>query len=515
MPENAPWEYDQVASAAAPAGAAAGGNPWEADPVAGESFIDKLRAIARQIVTTQIPDVAGVSHALPPLALMKDPFSPTMSIEQGMENLPALAGTIMGLLGGPMAPLTGGIGATGGEAWRQNARRTLGLPAATGMIQRFAGMDPNSEEAAVAGVGAEALISPLASGASKLAGAISRGLNTSSLRSLTRILHPVTQRDQGEALELAARMREEGIAPAGSSRVRQLALANERLAAATTDEAAERARLLGQNPPPTLQTQPIQDKVATVVPANLPSGQTPRLGTALRKAATDARDDTVDALGGGQNPTVPLSTGLDTREALDTMINGYYEGGRENIPQGIQFIKNAADAWRTQIRTEFPEFGKKLLRKHDLLSITRMLTDALEKSRLKGGLGSESEAGNVVGAAATGRWSIPGMAGMRTLFNSGEWASLSAAGKQALSKIAIGGMDSAQAWMRVADKYNTSLQDDTRPEDHAIEDLALSMIEKRDAMRQSILERNETPLVDAPTEAPAALTEEDFVKRYQ
>ena len=80
------------------------------------------------------------------------------SPERMLEFLPGITGSAGALIGSlaPTAPVSAptlaSIFAAGGEAWRQIIRRAMGQPQATGMVQSTMGLDPNSTEAAIAGV---------------------------------------------------------------------------------------------------------------------------------------------------------------------------------------------------------------------------------------------------------------------------------------------------------------------------------------------------------------------------
>lgn len=99
--------------------------------------------------------------------------------------MPILGGTVGGLSGGIQGGMLGGAA---GESARQLLRRLAGLPAAPGMIQERLGVDPNSPEAALAGLGGETLSNLAAGGAAKGIAALAKFLPAQALRSATKAL---------------------------------------------------------------------------------------------------------------------------------------------------------------------------------------------------------------------------------------------------------------------------------------------------------------------------------------
>lgn len=95
----------------------------------------------------------GFGHQLP------------FSAEDAAEALPAAAATGAALLATKNPIAAGAFGGVAGEAGRQLFRRAVGAPAATGVVQRAIGADPDSPEAAVAGLAGEG-VANFAAGAS-------------------------------------------------------------------------------------------------------------------------------------------------------------------------------------------------------------------------------------------------------------------------------------------------------------------------------------------------------------
>lgn len=473
------------------------------------SLIDKIRAGARQILQTKIPDefdpllkTTSVGGAL----------ADANSLEGVLEAAPAVGAGVGAIGGAGVFSLPGALaGATVGETGRQLIRRAVGLPQAPGLVQQLLGLDPDSPEAATAGITAENTASLAGAGASKLLDAAGNATERWGLRSLLDLLHPKTLRDQNEGMSLAARMKAENIAPAWSSRPQQIENAKRVLADATTQEAAMRSEISAAGG--TIPAQPIEDRVINAIPERLPDNTIPMRGQAQRKAAEDVAMDTlqtIDAVHTTINGKrrVPIDAAVNEKVRLDKSNQDFWDSGRENVPGGIKFDVNASNAWRDTIRKTFPDYAEAgLLRKSDMLDIDRLLRDAFKQADRIGGLGSATQEGQIAGAAAVGRWSIPFMASLSALMNSGRVASFSAAAKSVLAHMLHDGASSAQTWMRIGDGYRALVhEDDPNSNDQAINDLV-----------NSVLVRKETPspsVAPSPTAAPAE-SKEDFIRRYQ
>lgn len=473
------------------------------------SLIDKIRAGARQVMQTEIPtDLRPMLIANP----MTAPLGYAGSIEGGLEFAPAIGGAVGAVLGEGAASLPGALaGASIGESGRQLVRRAVGLPQAPGLVQKLLDLDPDSPEAAAAGIGGEGAATVLGAGASKLLDAAGNATERWGLRSLLDLLHPKTARDQAEGMNLAARMKAENIAPSWSSRPQQIENAKRILAEATAQESAMRGEISQAGG--TIPAQPIEERVISAIPKRLPDNTIPMRGQAQRKAAEDVAMDALQTIESthtivGGNRRVPIDAAVDEKVRLDKSVQDFWDTGRENVPGGIKFDVNAANAWRNTIRENFPDYAEAgLLRKSDMIDIDRLLGDAFKQADRIGGLGSAAQEGQIAGAALAGRWSIPFMTTLSALANSGRVASFSAAAKSVLAHILHDGANSAQMWMRIGDGYRAVVHEDAPNDDNqAINDLV-----------NSVLIRKETP---SPTIAPSPVatpteSKEDFIRRYQ
>ncbi len=458
-----------------------------------QGFFDTLQGAIRQGVQAKIPGI--LADVLPGGGLAKDPLTGVASIEQGLENLPAVGGALGGLVGA----LPGGAAGAGlGEAVRQGARRLAGLPSATGVVQRFMELDPDSPGAAVASLAAETAAGPVATAATKILGVTSKAVDKSALRSLIHLLQPDTKWEWDNSLKIARKLRDAGIALPGSSRESQIARAEAALAKSSADLDTIKAPLVAAGAD--LPTQNIHDKVFTAIPEVLPSGNVPLTGAAERKAAENAAYDVLDAT--GAEVRVPLDIARSEKERTDRVLRRFYNSGALNVPAGVEFTKNAADAWRKAIHDQFPKLGTALTDKSELISVTEMLKDALKKTETRGT--SAAQAAAAIGSAGTGGWRIPGIELVKSFIESGPIASLSASGKGLMRDILGAGAETAQAWIRLADQFNLGQAQEEenfpspkaeRPEDLNLKELAKSILEKRAA---------------APT-----VSEEEFIRRYQ
>jgi hypothetical protein len=463
------------------------------------SLIDKIKAGARQVMTTPVPTILDA----PVRVASQGTFGAGDTIEGALEMAPAIGGGIGAVLGAGAFSLPGALaGASIGESGRQLIRRGVGLPQATGLVQRLLDLDPDSPEAAAAGVTAENAAGLAGAGAGKLLEMAGNATERSSLRSLLNILHPKTARDHADAMGLAARMKAEGIAPAWSSREAQVVNADRVLADATAQEAAMRAELVNQGA--TIPAQPIEERVINAIPKRLPDNTIPLRGQAQRKAAEDVAMDTLQVIDGRGD--IPIDDAVGEKVRLDKVVEDYWETGRENVPGGIKYDVNAVNAWRDTIHKTFPNYGEAgLLRKSDMLNITRLLKQAAKVADEVGGLGSAAEEGNVIGAAAASRWSIPFMATAKAMINSGEVASFSSAAKSVIAHILHDGANSAQAWLRLSDVYGALVPPEGQDEG-AIDELINSVSVRK--------EQTSPTIAPSPTATPAE-SKEDFIRRFQ
>lgn len=468
-------------------------------PEAPKSFVDMLQQAGRDYVKSPLGVSAPamrskVEDVLESLHIPAQFTTP----EASMESLPAVGGTIGAFFGNVPGAVLGG---TGGEAARQHIRRLLGLPAATGVVQQATGMDPDSPEAAAAGLAIEGSMGPIGEGVSNLLQGFAKMTGRSSLRSLVNLLQPTKPLDRKKGLELAERMVSEDIAPALSFRSTQLERANQALKAAVQDLSTTEADLVAQGS--TVPTQNVIDQVRGAIPGVLPGGQVPRSGRAARLAAERTLADVTDSTAGQAD--VPLSVAMQEKRRLDDMLRSIYERRGSTIPVSAESTKTAADAWRSEIHGLFPDLGLKDARVSDLITITKLLQDAHNEALLVGGLGTSSQEGAALGAGAVGRMSVPAMILAKAGISSGPWASLSAAGKRILAQVLEGGANSAQAWLRVADALNVPSYEELQ------ENPELGMEPAEPTLPEAL---EATPGMMPPA-APKRLTPEEFMKRYQ
>lgn len=473
--------------------AAERGTSPTAEPTSG---LETVRSLVRTGMQTEVPQVLRplLSGLGPPgraLAFMGSP-------EGALELAPTVGAVVSGLAAAPTGPgavaaATGG--AMGGEAFRQLVRRAVGLPQATGIVQKLADLDPDSTGAAVAGIVAEGAVSPAASLVTKAASSVARFLEKSALRSVLNILQPRTQKEKTKAMELAKRALEEGLVPFGRHRETQLARAEKALEIAKSNLTAEENSLVsagGQVP-----TAEVLSRVREAIPALLPTGRTPEAGLAVRKAAQRVARDVANSVSG--QAEVPLDLAMAEKRRWDQILKSFYKTGRENVPETAQFSKGAADAWRTEIHKAFPTLQVKNAEVSDLVTITKMMERALAESERIGGLGTAATEAAFAGSLAAGRHSIPAMIAAKIGISSGPFASMSAQGKKLFANLIKSGGDSAQTWLRIADTFNAPRTE--APEEEEEQDVT-SLI------------RNLINSQSGPSEEDEP-SEEDFISRYR
>lgn len=501
----APWEDAPVVAEEVPP---AGDEPWTAAPVEEEGLIDKIRRLASVALTTPLPMINAVQmDPMGALLRMTGLDKQAGTAAGALDNLP-MTGAAIGTPGGPGGVALGGAA---GESFRQLIRRMAGLPAATGMIQKFTDMDPNGPLAAVTGIGAEAALGPVGEVVNKATSAVTRPISNwlgdSALRSLNNLLQPGTQVEKSKALELATRMQTEGIAPIFSTRSGQIERSEGALADALIGLRDQERILSSQGAQ--LNTDPILEKVVNATPMSLPGGDIPLSGKAQRMAALKTFEDMVTATGGNQQ--VPLELGLHERARLDELLKSFYATGRENVPVAAAPTKIAADAWRAEINDTFPELGSANSRVSDLITITDLLKQAHYESRRVGGLGTAGQEGAAMGAAAAGRTSIMAMMLGKAGITSGPIASLSAGGKQLLSNLLKHGSTGAQAWLRLADIFHVGDMEYS-PDMEDERNLTHEGVSPTEPQPSAAPSPTPTP---SPTAAPGLMSEDDFIRKYQ
>ncbi len=415
------------------------GNPLIEDDVAGAAALSKI---------TGISPLPSYQKDIPLWGDTRLPFS----VEGVAEALPAGVATLAALLTTRSPTVAGVVGGAAGEAGRQVLRRVVGAPAATGVTQRALGLDPDSPEAAVAGVAGEATAGVAGGMAERFFRGARNFLRKSELRSLMNILQPSKARDVAKWRQLGNRMVKEGVAPAGSSRTTQLARAERALGESSADRASIEAGLKGSEVP----VDDVVNRVVGEIPEMLPSGAPSRVGAVPRRAAERSASDVLDVIEATspRGTTVPFEVAQKEKRRLDKLLERLYEGGRENVPATLRPTKVAADAWRHTISEAFPDLGTANLRESELLTITRLLKGALEKAEFQGGLGVASQEAAAFGAGSVGRMSVPAMVAAKAGVTSGPFASLSAAAKRTMNKLLAAPQHTSQAWVRVADFFN-------------------------------------------------------------
>lgn len=386
---------------------------------------------------------------------------PVGTEQEGFENLMELAPAIGAAAGTAVAPGPGSVaGGTAGEAARQLFRRMTGKPQATGVMQRAFNLDPNSPEAAAAGLAGETTAGVMGAGASKLLKWLSGAHLKSATRSIIRDLlgGARTERQIEEAPRLAARAQEEGIVGLrGFTQEARKKQAEKALADATAKTAIETQKAVQAGAD--IEAMPVLDAIQGEIPTLTPGGMVRKASMPERRAALKVLDDELNAVAStGRGPTgtrVPVETVLDEIKALDDQLEAMYRRGAMDPALGKKATKAGVDAFRVALRNELPELADARLRKHDLIMITQMLAD-VQKSGFTA-RGMEHELAGTAGAAAVGRY---GPAGSALFARAARGlAPLTIPGKQLLAKLLAGGADTAQLWVRAADMYG--LADDT------------------------------------------------------
>jgi len=131
-------------------------------PLEDEKGPGLVRGLLQRAMKTRIPNIPGM-NTLPGVGLLAG-----RTPEEALDFLPAVTGAaaaVPGLVGGGVGAVPAGMaGAAAGEAARQGIRGAVGLPPATGLIQKWTGQDPSSLGAMATGVLAEGAGQGIASG---------------------------------------------------------------------------------------------------------------------------------------------------------------------------------------------------------------------------------------------------------------------------------------------------------------------------------------------------------------
>jgi hypothetical protein len=464
----------------------------------GPSTLDTIREGIRQALQTKIPNAALVTAGLvaPPLIPMATTMAATGGTPEGLlEMLPA-AGAMAGMAAGGDVPAAGVL-AAGGEALRQHIRRAVGLPAATGLVQRLLHLDPNSPEAAEAGMGAEGVVTPLAEGVSSMARKLGDWSHNLGLRWLLTQLDPSTQLDKGKALELAERMQSEGIPGIMRGREAQLKAATDALGSARTEQstALAAAKATGKDIPTAPVVKAVQDNFPPVNPS---TGQAPLSDAAGRVAAERAAKDAAGALGMSQ---VDIDTAIAQRQFWDDLQTSARKTGRIPGSGRLSDINNISNGWRAAINDTFPEIGalgEKNQKLSELITVTKLLRENLQEIRSKPLLNDVHSIRSFLYRP------------IRTALSSGPAAAMGSNTVELLSKILAGGSASAEAWVRMSDPFNAQLAKyDPNSKDE--ENQPSSVPDMIDTLRSAGKPTgNPTP---QPSAGPS-VTEDSFLRKY-
>lgn len=433
----------------------------------------KVRDVLRTVLQTRVPVVG------PALLGGQE------NLEGALELAPAVGGATGGVVGagaGGIGAIPGAaLGATGGEALRQNVRRAAGLSASPGMIQRWLKLDPNSSEAAAAGLTAEGAAPVVAAGASKVLSAAGGVAERMGLRALKEILNPSKGLDKKKAMDLAARMRDEGIGGTISSREEQIKRAGAALSDATTALEAEK------NAAAAAGTEVSVDKVLEAAKKNIPpllqSGATPETGVAERNAAEKAYRDLTGDIGGRK--TIPWGEALQIKERWDDMLRPYYKRKAVTVPEAYEPIKNIADAWRDVLHKARPSAGEALSRKSDLITINSLLPESLNRIQNKG----------AVDILSRGLLRIPDSV-LRSAGNFGPVAGTVSTVSTIAKRLLNAGGEAAKLGQFLMDSINAGQLDKNEP--------------PPPDLMEALKLPGSTP---APSVSP--VSEEEFLKRYQ
>jgi hypothetical protein len=381
------------------------------------------------------------------------------SAEQFVEAIPAAAATGAGLLATKNPVLAGAAGSVAGESARQLLRRLMGAPAATGVAQQAFKLDPNSTEAAAAGLAGEGAAGAIGGISQRLLNYLSKASGRSANRWIVDLLRPRGERETADAVRLAAMARSEGIVPAFSGAAEQASRAAGVLAPASAE--AKRLMSEGVKRGTTVEAAPVFQSALDEIPARLPGGGLPATGQPERRAARLVAEDALNTIAAvGQGPAgtqVPLEAAVSERTRLDSLLKAMYDRGGTEAPVAKQAIQSSADAWRKAIADSYPELGAANKRMSDLITIQDMLQRAAKQAERGGAAGAGSEAG-AVGAAAAGRLSIPAMVAAKMGLMSAPGASAMSAAMSAFSKMTAAGMPASQAVAHITDLLGAGIE---------------------------------------------------------
>ncbi len=416
------------------------GIPEDANPdTAMQMMTDKL------VGQRFLPDTYGANMASP-LTLGSG------NLEELLELMPALGAVGGSLTSSPgVGTVAGGIA---GERGRQVTREFLGQPSATGMIQEYAGLDPDADSTKALNIGVEGVLGLGGVALSKLSEPLKKSArrSTQSLLQLKdQILKKKLANPEGGpkgtvGQKILDRAVEEGVVAPGSTRRTQEQKARKILQ--ETD--ATRQRLEAKHGQEYLDEGKIDDMLneleAGMSPGN--RGERPGGKAKSRKPIEDAESQIADEMwdfveanrgkptGQQIGPTntrnVKLEDAVTERRTLDHMIN---RKTGTDVPLQKESQERASNLLRNTINETFPDIGANNLRQSEMIEVSKAVEDALLNVDLTGSpVGTQAAA---VGRGAMGYWSGIGALVARALAitTTGPGSSASGAMKRLVSKL--------------------------------------------------------------------------------
>lgn len=444
--------------------------------------LDKLIASARAAMQQPVPE--AVSTAMGPAGSLLKAGGGTG--EGVLELSPAVGAMVGTVLGGGVPGAAGGAAA--GEAWRQNIRRALGMPAATGVAQKYLGLDPDSPGAALSGMGMEGAVAPIADAIGTMLKGASGVADRSALRNLVTLMDPRKKIDKHIAMELAERARDEGLAPTFVKSHKEI-LANSEQALAQSEMARDAEAAHISNAGGTVATAGPVSKIVGAVPPVMPHGGIPVTGAPARTAAENVVLDTRSFV--DDRARVPFAEANEMRDQWDSQVKNW-----DSLTSGKGPVENAANAWRHEINGSFPQFGELQAKFSDLIDITKLLKEAqVERDLAPLGKGDSHS-----GFMATVKLAKAGL-------HSGPWAAFSSSGKTMLRELLKGGAGAVQAWLRIADQHGI-------PDELGFTDRPGGTSAALAAEHPLLHQTGGSP--GAPPASPTpAVSEDEFLRRYQ
>jgi len=378
-------------------------------------------------------------------------LQPFGDVQSALEALPAAGGAAGAVVGAPVA------GSGLGELARQGFRETAGAPPATGMLQGLFGLDPSSTEARALGLGGEMGMGGVGEILSSLVGPFTRSARRSAqnlVKLPEKILEKELKRGGTKGKEVLDRFIEEGIAPPGSTRRTQVALAEEKLSQSSAEAEALQSAMADRP----LRESKVDEVLKTLegaLPPERPGGM-PKLGKTQIENAQKALDDAVGFI--SESDGVTLSKARGEKQRISEEISALFESGADT-PLSKKALERAGRAWQKAINESFPELGEAELRRSDLITINKYIKKALSKAEFAGA--DLSAEGVSAGAAAAGRYSIPAMVlgKAAAIATAGPISSMSGSGKRLVAKI-LSSPANTQTWLRLMAQLGRSEEEE-------------------------------------------------------